>query len=153
MVKRLINALDSLTTSLLRSKVSFEEASEFSTPKLTVNLKSFTVSDAGGEVRVGFANFKLPGGSNMFLKGMTGLTSVNQKVSRFSHLLGNRMMMMMMRTTIMTLMLLLAMMTMINDDDNDDNESRLLHNWGFAQNTEGTIFVVVWFVCYPLLAN
>lgn len=115
MVKRLINALDSLTTSLLRSKVSFEEASEFSTPRLTVNLKSFTVSDAGSEVRVGFANFKLPGGSNMFLKGMPGLTSVNQKVSSFSHLLGNRMMMMMM--TIMTLMLLFVMMTMINDDD------------------------------------
>ena len=130
MVKRLTNALDSLTTSLLRSKVSFEEASEFSTPKLTVNLKSFTVSDAGGEVRVGFANFKLPGGSNMFLKGTPGLTSVNQKVSSFSHLLGNRMMlmMMMMMTTIMTLMLLLVMMTMINDDDNDDNGSRLLHN-------------------------
>ena len=112
MVKRLINALDSLTTSLLRSKVSFEEASEFSTPRLTVNLKSFTVSDAGSEVRVGFANFKLPGGRNMFLKGMPGLTSVNQKVSSFSHLLGNRMMM-----TIMTLMLLFVMMTMINDDD------------------------------------
>ena len=127
MVKRLINALDSLTTSLLRSKVSFEEASEFSTPRLTVNLKSFTVSDAGGEVRVGFANFKLPGGSNMFLKGIPGLTSVNQKVSSFSHLLGNRMMMMMM-TTIMTLMLLFEMMTMINDDDEDDNESRLLDN-------------------------
>lgn len=126
MVKRLINALDSLTTSLLRSKVSFEEASEFSTPRLTVNLKSFTVSDAGSEVRVGFANFKLPGGSNMFLKGMPGLTSVNQKVSSFSHLLGNRMMMMM--TTIMTLMLLFEMMTMINDDDKDDNESRLLDN-------------------------
>ena len=126
MVKRLINALDSLTTSLLRSKVSFEEASEFSTPRLTVNLKSFTVSDAGGEVRVGFANFKLPGGSNMFLKGMPGLTCVNQKVSSFSHLLGNRMMMMMM--TIMTLMLLFVMMTMINDDDKDDNESRLLDN-------------------------
>lgn len=126
MVKRLINALDSLTTSLLRSKVSFEEASEFSTPRLTVNLKSFTVSDAGGEVRVGFANFKLPGGSNMFLKGMPGLTSVNQKVSSFIHLLGNRMMMMM--TTIMTLMLLFEMMTMINDDDKDDNESRLLDN-------------------------
>ena len=126
MVKRLINALDSLTTSLLRSKVSFEEASEFSTPRLTVNLKSFTVSDAGGEVRVGFANFKLPGGSNMFRKGMPGLTSVNQKVSSVSHLLGNRRMMMMM-TTIMTLMLLFLMM-MINDDDNDDNESRLLDN-------------------------
>lgn len=127
MVKRLINALDSLTTSLLRSKVSFEEASEFSTPRLTVNLKSFTVSDAGGEVRVGFANFKLPGGSNMFLKGMPGLTSVNQKVSSFSHRLSKRMMMMMM-TTIMTLMLLFVMMTMINDDDKDDNESRLLDN-------------------------
>ena len=126
MVKRLINALDSLTTSLLRSKVSFEEASEFSTPRLTVNLKSFTVSDAGGEVCVGFANFKLPGGSNMFLKGMPGLTSVNQKVSSFSHLLGNRMMMMM--TTIMTLMLSFEMMTMINDDDKDDNESRLQDN-------------------------
>ena len=126
MVKLLINALDSLTTSLLRSKVSFEEASEFSSPRLTVNLKSFTVSDAGSEVRVGFANFKLPGGSNMFLKGMPGLTSVNQKVSSFSHLLGNRMMMMM--TTIMTLMLLFVMMTMINDDDKDDNESRLLDN-------------------------
>ena len=141
MVKRLVNALDSLTTSLLRSKVSFEEASEFSTPRLTVNLKSFTVSDAGGEVRVGFANFKLPGGSKMFFKGTPGLTSVNQKVSSFSHLLGNRMIMMM--TTIMTLMLLFVMMTMINDDDNDNNES----------NTEGSIFAAYWFVCHPLLAN
>jgi len=110
MVKRLINALDSVTTSLLRSKVSFEEASEFSTPRLTVNLKSFTVSDAGGEVRVGFANFKLPEGSNMFRKGMPGLTSVNQKVSSVNHLLGNRMMMMM--TSIMTFMLLFVMMIM-----------------------------------------
>ena len=128
MVKRLINALDSLTTSLLRSKVSFEEASEFSTPRLTVNLKSFTVSDGGGEVHVGFANFKLPGGSNMFRKGMLGLTSVNQKVSSVSHLLGNRRITMMMTTTIMTLMLLFLMMMMINDDDNDDDESRLLDN-------------------------
>ena len=62
----------------------------------------------------------------MFLKGMPGLTSVNQKVSSFSQLLGNRMMIMM--TTIMTLMLLFEMMTMINDDDKDDNESRLLDN-------------------------
>ena len=80
MVKNIFIALNSVSNSVLRRKVSFEEATEISTPRLTVNLKSSTPSDTGGEVRVGFANFKLPKGGDIFHKRKSGLTTVNQKV-------------------------------------------------------------------------
>lgn len=83
MVKNLFTVLNSVSTSMLRRKVSFEEATEISTPRLTVNIKSFTPSSAGGELRAGFANFELPDGKDMFRGGMAGLTSVNQKVAFF----------------------------------------------------------------------
>ena len=80
MVKTLYTALNSVSTSILRRKVSFEDATEISTPRLTINLKSSSPSDTGGEVRAGFADFKLPRGNDLFHRANPGLTSVNQKV-------------------------------------------------------------------------
>lgn len=80
-MKQLFAALNTISKSVLRRKIAFEEATDISTPRLTLNLKSFSPSDAGGEVSSGFANFKLPSGREMFRGGKAGLAgSVNQKV-------------------------------------------------------------------------
>ena len=79
-MKKLFNVLNSVTGSLLRRKIAFEDATEISTPRLAINLKSTTPSDSGGEVSVGFAKFDVPKGGDMFRKAKPGLTSVNQKV-------------------------------------------------------------------------
>ncbi len=79
-MKKLFNVLNSVTVSLLRRKVSFEDATEISTPQLAINLKSAPPSNTGGEVNVGFANFNVPRGNDMFREAKEGLTSVNQKV-------------------------------------------------------------------------
>lgn len=79
-MKKLFSVLNSVTRSLLRKKVLFEDATEISTPSLAINLKSATPSNTGGEVSVGFANFNVPRGNDMFRKAKAGLTSVNQKV-------------------------------------------------------------------------
>ena len=75
-----------MSTSVLKRKIPFEEATEISTPRLTVHLSSSSPSNVGGDVRAGFANFKLPGGNDMFSRGNPGLTSVNQKVRFFKSL-------------------------------------------------------------------
>ena len=80
LVKKLFSVLNSVARSLLRKKVSFEDATEISTPSLTINLKSATPSNVGGKLNVGFANFNVPRGNDMFRKTKSGLTSVNQKV-------------------------------------------------------------------------
>lgn len=45
-----------------------------------MSLKSATPSIIGGKVSVGYANFDLPNGNDMFRRAKPGLTSVNQKV-------------------------------------------------------------------------
>lgn len=79
-MKQLLTALNTVSKSVLRRKVAFEDATDISTPRLTLNLKSFSPSDAGGEVNSAFANFKIPSGREMFREGKAGLGSVNQKV-------------------------------------------------------------------------
>lgn len=80
-MKKIFTAVNSVSTSVLKRKISFEEATEVSTPRLTVHLSSSSPSNVGGDVRAGFANFKLPNGNGIFSRGNPGLTSVNQKVS------------------------------------------------------------------------
>ena len=79
-MKQLLTALNTVSKSVLRRKVAFEDATDISTPRLTLNLKSFWPSDASGEVSSAFANFILPSGREMFHEGREGLGAVNQKV-------------------------------------------------------------------------
>lgn len=79
-MKKLFNVLNSVAGSLLRRKVAFEDATEISTPRLAINLKSATPSNTGGEVNVGFAEFNVPRGNDMFNKAKPDVTFVNQKV-------------------------------------------------------------------------
>lgn len=80
MVKKLFSVLNFLAASVLRRKIPFEDSTEISTPHLAMSLKSATPFNAGGKVNVGYANFDLPSGNNMFRQAKPGLTSVNQKV-------------------------------------------------------------------------
>lgn len=80
MVKKLFSVLNFLAASVLRRKIPFEDSTEISTPHLAMSLKSATPSIIGGKVSVGYANFDLPNGNDMFRRAKPGLTSVNQKV-------------------------------------------------------------------------
>ena len=79
-MKKLFSVLNSVAGSLLRRKVAFEDATEISTPRLAINLKSTTSSNTGGEVNVGFAEFSVPPENDMFNKAKPDVTFVNQKV-------------------------------------------------------------------------
>ena len=65
---------------MLRRKIPFEDSTEISTPHLAMSLKSTIPSNTGGEVNMGYANFDLPSGNDIFRQAKPGLTSVNQKV-------------------------------------------------------------------------
>ncbi|XP_022796828.1 polycystic kidney disease protein 1-like 2 [Stylophora pistillata] len=80
LVNKLFNVVDSLSTSVLRTKVSYEEATEIISPRLALNLKSTSPSDTGGNVNTGFASFNVPKGKDLLRNARPGLTSVNQKV-------------------------------------------------------------------------
>ena len=81
-MKKLFAVLNSVSTTVRRRKIPFEEATEISTPRLSISLKSSSLSRVGGKVQTGFANFKLPTATDLFSRsGKPGLTSVNQKVS------------------------------------------------------------------------
>ena len=81
-MKTLFTVLNSVLTTVLRRKIPFEEATEISTPGLSISLKSSFPSSVGGKVQTGFADFKLPTATDLFSRsGKLGLTSVNQKVS------------------------------------------------------------------------
>lgn len=83
LVNKLFNVLNSVSASVLRTKVSFEEATEIVSPRLAINLKSTTPSNTGGNVKTGFANFNVPKGDDLFRHAKPGMTSVNQKVSSY----------------------------------------------------------------------
>lgn len=80
LVKKLFSVLNFLAASVLRRKIPFEDSTEIFTPNLAMSLKSTTPSKTGGKVNVGYANFNLPSGNDMFRQAKPGLTSVNQKV-------------------------------------------------------------------------
>ena len=79
-MKKLFSVLNFLAASVLRRKIPFEDSTEISTPHLAMSLKSAMPSNTGGKVNVGYANFDLPNGNDMFRQAKPGLTSVNQKV-------------------------------------------------------------------------
>lgn len=78
--------MDSLSTSVLRTKVPYEEATEIISPRLALNLKSTAPSGTGGNVNTGFASFNVPKGKDLLRNARPGLTSVNQKVCQRLHL-------------------------------------------------------------------
>ena len=79
-MKKLFSVLNFLAALVLRRKIPFEDSTEISTPHLAMSLKSAMPSNTGGTVNVGYANFDLPSGNDMFRQAKPGLTSVNQKV-------------------------------------------------------------------------
>ena len=80
LVNKLFKVVDSLSTSVLRTKVPYEEATEIISSRLALNLKSIAPSGTGGNVNTGFASFNVPKGKDLLRNARPGLTSVNQKV-------------------------------------------------------------------------
>ena len=80
LVNKLFKVVDSLSTSVLRTKVPYEEATEIISSRLALNLKSTAPSGTGGNVNTGFASFNVPKGKDLLRNARPGLTSVNQKV-------------------------------------------------------------------------